>query len=156
MAQEFDFKLIDNSAIVKAAAKAQIEAALEAVGIQAEGDAKLLCPVDTGLLRNSITHAVGGSSPAISSYSGKDVHGTNPNTTKNGTAGKPASGPHSGNYSGTMGKKGDNTVYVGTNVEYAETVEMGSSSQTAQPFLKPAINAGMGKYKEIVKKHLQN
>lgn len=32
--------------------------ALEAVGIQAEGDAKALCPVDTGRLRNSITHTI--------------------------------------------------------------------------------------------------
>lgn len=32
--------------------------ALEAIGIEAEGDAKELCPVDTGRLRNSITHAV--------------------------------------------------------------------------------------------------
>ena len=30
--------------------------ALEAVGLQAEGYAKRLCPVDTGNLRNSITH----------------------------------------------------------------------------------------------------
>lgn len=34
--------------------------ALEAVGLQAEGYAKLLCPVDTGRLRNSISHAVQG------------------------------------------------------------------------------------------------
>lgn len=32
--------------------------ALEAVGIEAEGDAKELCPVDTGRLRNSITHTI--------------------------------------------------------------------------------------------------
>lgn len=32
--------------------------ALEAVGIEAESDAARLCPVDTGRLRNSITHAV--------------------------------------------------------------------------------------------------
>ena len=32
--------------------------ALEAVGIQAESDAAKLCPVDTGRLRNSITHTI--------------------------------------------------------------------------------------------------
>jgi HK97 gp10 family phage protein len=32
--------------------------ALEAVGIALEGYAKLMCPVDTGRLRNSITHDV--------------------------------------------------------------------------------------------------
>lgn len=32
--------------------------ALEAVGIEAESDAANLCPVDTGRLRNSITHTI--------------------------------------------------------------------------------------------------
>ncbi len=33
-----------------------IERAMEAIGMQAEGYAKILCPVDTGNLRNSIGH----------------------------------------------------------------------------------------------------
>jgi len=32
--------------------------ALEAIGIEAESDAAKLCPVDTGRLRNSITHSI--------------------------------------------------------------------------------------------------
>lgn len=32
--------------------------ALEAIGIEAEGDAADLCPVDTGRLKNSITHTI--------------------------------------------------------------------------------------------------
>ena len=40
------------------ATREAILVALEAVGLQAEGYAKRLCPADTGLLRNSITHAV--------------------------------------------------------------------------------------------------
>lgn len=32
--------------------------ALEAIGMEAQGDAARLCPVDTGRLRNSITHAI--------------------------------------------------------------------------------------------------
>lgn len=35
-------------------------AILEAIGLQAESNAKLNCPVDTGNLRNSITHTVSG------------------------------------------------------------------------------------------------
>lgn len=35
-----------------------VERALEAIGAQVENYAKELCPVDTGNLRNSITHAV--------------------------------------------------------------------------------------------------
>lgn len=34
--------------------------ALEAIGIEAESDAANLCPVDTGRLRNSITHTIDG------------------------------------------------------------------------------------------------
>ncbi len=36
----------------------QMEKALETIGLVAEGYAKRLCPVDTGNLRNSISHAV--------------------------------------------------------------------------------------------------
>lgn len=35
-----------------------IARALEAIGIEAESDAAHLCPVDTGRLRNSITHTI--------------------------------------------------------------------------------------------------
>lgn len=46
----------DFSALVKEAASSQIEKALEKVGLSAERYAKLACPVDTGRLRNSISH----------------------------------------------------------------------------------------------------
>ena len=35
-----------------------IARSLEAIGIEAESDAANLCPVDTGRLRNSITHTI--------------------------------------------------------------------------------------------------
>ena len=44
------------------------EAILEAIGLQAESYAKLKCPVKTGLLRNSITHAIGGKGAAETQY----------------------------------------------------------------------------------------
>lgn len=40
------------------ASEEQIRVALEAIALQAEGYAILNCPVDTGRLRNSITHEV--------------------------------------------------------------------------------------------------
>ena len=48
-----------------------IARALEAVGMEAESDAANLCPVDTGRLRNSITHAIDGGEPAV--YIGTNV-----------------------------------------------------------------------------------
>jgi len=47
----------DNSQVFKAAAARQIANALEAIGGEAERYAKEECPVDTGRLRNSISHA---------------------------------------------------------------------------------------------------
>lgn len=54
----------DHSPEVLAAFKAAAERALERCGSQGEGYAKDLCPVDTGALRNSISHKVDKSEPA--------------------------------------------------------------------------------------------
>lgn len=51
-----DVKITDNSEIVKEAMLRQLALGLKAVGMQAESHAKAGCPVDTGRLRNSITH----------------------------------------------------------------------------------------------------
>ena len=53
-----DVKITDNSAIFKKAKDEAVARALEAIGLTAEGYAKENCPVDTGRLRNSISHAV--------------------------------------------------------------------------------------------------
>lgn len=51
-------EIIDNSEEVLKAFDNAIERGLEAIGLVAEGYAKQSCPVDTGRLRNSISHAV--------------------------------------------------------------------------------------------------
>jgi len=56
--------------------------------LMVERDAKILCPVDTGRLRSSITHEI----------------------------------------EGTIGR-------VGTNVEYARAVELGTEKQSPQPYI---------------------
>lgn len=57
MAIEMGFYIkTDNTEAVKNATRLAVYRALNAVGLQAEGYAKRLCPVDTGNLRNSITH----------------------------------------------------------------------------------------------------
>lgn len=48
----------DHSEEVSAEIKAALLRGLEKIGLVAEGYAKKLCPVDTGNLRNSITHVV--------------------------------------------------------------------------------------------------
>ena len=78
-----NIKVIDNSPEFIKELERRIPIAMEACGLLAEGYAKRLCRVDTGLLRNSITHALGGGSTAISYYTDNE-------------------GKQSGSYSGTM------------------------------------------------------
>lgn len=58
-----DFK--DNSAEFLNAKNQAVAKALEMIGLKAEDYAKMLCPVDTGRLRNSITHRQEGETEII-------------------------------------------------------------------------------------------
>lgn len=57
---DIDIQITDNSGEILRALEEKKKAALTGIGIQAEGFAKRSTPVDTGRLRNSITHAVRG------------------------------------------------------------------------------------------------
>ena len=104
---------------VKAEMASRIPVILEAVGLQAEGNAiteisKLVYDtppspdyVRTGRLRNSITHATD-----------------------------------------------QNSTCIGTNVEYAPYVELGTYRMKARPFLRNAIENYQAEYEDIVKKGL--
>lgn len=92
----------------------RIRVGLEAVGIQAASAAreelqKSPKRIDTGLLRNSVTHALDGEGPKQGSYRA-DVASRYSGKT-----------PPPGVYSGTTPKESDDkaAVYIGTNVEYA-------------------------------------
>nr|DAT75803.1 MAG TPA: putative tail component [Caudoviricetes sp.] len=61
----------DNRREVADAIDQALAAALEEVGLAAEGFAKRLCPVDTGRLRNSITHVTRPGEKAV--YIGTNV-----------------------------------------------------------------------------------
>lgn len=84
--------------------------ALEIIGGKAESYAKKICPVDTGRLRNSITHQ----------------------------------------------QYDDHTEVVGTNVDYAPYVELGTHKMGARPFLRPAAEGHAAEYREIIKQVMQN
>lgn len=114
-------KFTDNSDLFKQALSDKIAVALEALGQAAESYAKLKISepkqhangtmkpnVETGRLRNSITHAVD-----------------------------------------------DDTAYIGTNVEYAAYVEMGTSRMRPYPYLKPAITEHTKDYQRIIEKELK-
>ena len=49
----------------------------------------------------------------------------------------------------------EQAVYIGTNVEYAPYVEMGTSKTKAKPFLKPAASGHKAEYKAILEATLR-
>lgn len=61
----------DNTELVVDEINEAVLRALELIGMAAEGYAKDLCPVDTGNLRNSISHAVDEGGDAV--YIGSNV-----------------------------------------------------------------------------------
>lgn len=111
--------------------KKQIELGLRTIGARAVSNAGMLCPRDTGRLRNSIawatTKATGGANGFDGEKSSSSDHA------KRGT-------PH------------DLTLVIGTNVEYAPYVEFGSSShQVGQAhFLRDGIAKHGDQYKNLL------
>ena len=127
----------DNSKEVSAAIKAALLRGLEKIGLVAEGYAKKLCPVDTGNLRNSITHVVDEGEPAAiigtdSEYGAYVELGTG--IYAEGGGGRPTPWVYQdakGNWHYTRGNK-------------------------AQPFLKPALADHAQQYRDILVNELKN
>lgn len=113
----FDIRVESHVDDVIRAVDEKIMLALDLMGEVAEGYAKEDCPVDTGLLRNSITHVASGGTTSISSY-----HADKTSTGESAMTGTTGS-VRIGGYSGTVGESGVRECYVGTNVEYAPYVE---------------------------------
>ena len=130
-----DVKFIDNSEEIKDNMKNVLLRALEKIGMTAEKYAKRLCPVDTGNLRNSITHRVDQEEPAV--YVGSDSEYAayvELGTGKHYPGGRPtpwAYQDEKGNWHWTRGNK-------------------------AQPFLKPTAADHKGEYKSIIENELKN
>lgn len=104
-------RITDNTDEVLSSLEKAIKNGLTAIGLTAEGHAKKAAPVDTGRLRNSITHAV---------------------------------------------KMDEKAAYIGTNVEYAPYVELGTVNMSPRPFLKPAATEHRAEYERLMKAALEN
>lgn len=96
--------LISHRQEIENAVQEATDRALEIIGGKAESYAKALCPVDTGRLRNSITHA----------------------------------------------QEDEDTEIIGTNVEYAPFVELGTVKMAARPYLRPAAENHGEEYKQVI------
>lgn len=146
---------------------------LEACGIQIENYTRTNITnngsVDTGLLRNSIAHAISGEVPSIgSSYKNAAKKARTYKADKPDENGE----QKKGTYNHVVPKsKNDLRVYVGTNVYYAPYVEMGHRQNVGQfvaklgkrlvapfvqakPYLRPAFTEHMQEYKEIIEAYL--
>lgn len=125
----------DNSKEVLATFQGAAVRALEKCGLTAEGYAKRLCPVDTGNLRNSISHTVDEAEPAAyigtnASYAAYVELGTGIYT----EGGRPTPWVYqddSGNWHWTRGNP-------------------------AQPFLAPAVKDHQTTYRNIIEDELKN
>lgn len=139
----------DNTEKIKKQVHETILDGLDAAGVQAVSIATVEIQkdphrVDTGLLKNSIAHAVVGRSavPSVYSADGPDREGN----------------IREGSYSGTAPDEGDDKPYmmIGTNVEYALYVHEGTSLMKANRFLKKAIDENKDELLEIIAKGLRN
>ena len=130
-----DVEFIDNSEEVKKAFQAAAVRALEKCGLTAEGYAKRLCPVDTGNLRNSISHTVDEDEPAV--YIGSNT----------------SYAPYVELATGIYAEGGRPTpwVYQDANGNWHWT-----RGNPAQPFLAPAVKDHQQTYRNIIEDELQN
>lgn len=126
---------VDNSEKVGAALQDAVARALERCGMQAEGYAKDLAPVDTGNLRNSISHRVN----------------EREKTVYVGTNAEYAAYVELGTGKYAKGGRKDPWVYQDTEGKWHHT-----NGQRAQPYLKPAVADHKQTYYNIFKDELKN
>lgn len=131
-----EVKLTDNSGKVLEEFKAAVLRALERCGSEAEGYAKELVPVDTGNLRNSISHQVDDGEPAAyvgtnSEYGAYVELGT-------------------GIYAESSGRPTP-WVYQDANGNWHWT-----QGNRAQPYLKPAVADHAQTYRNIIEDEMKS
>ncbi|HJB49484.1 MAG TPA: HK97 gp10 family phage protein [Candidatus Anaeromassilibacillus stercoravium] len=130
-----EIDVVDNSALVQEAFHTACLRALERCGMEAEGYAKDLVPVDTGRLRNSISHAV--SEDEMAAYVGTNT----------------SYAPYVELATGIYAEGGRPTpwVYQDANGNWHWT-----RGNRAHPFLKPAVADHAQTYSNIIKDELEN
>ena len=149
MAKNIDYR--DNTEEVLDALEAAVRRGNEAIGLAAERHAKKKLTKEvytgdkdwplTGRLRNSITYALAGEEAHVKSYKA-DRGGKDRKTyTYEGVA---------------DGEKGSG-VYIGTNVEYAPGIELGTHRKAgAVHFLQDAATNHTDEYKRLMEDSLKN
>lgn len=135
------FKVVSHRQEVIDAKDEAVKRAMIQIGMAAETYAKALCPVGTpestgikgymgGTLRGSITFAT------------EEQHST-------------GQAPARGADYKMLATPEKERVYIGTNVEYAAYVEMGTVKMKPKPYLKPAIANNAAEYQSIIERELK-
>jgi HK97 gp10 family phage protein len=125
MARQLETTLDWHGEEVKIRGKRVVGLSAYETGLVVEGQAKELCPVDTGRLAGSIT------TQAVDKGTSPKLPATSEDLIK-----KPTEA---------------NEVLVGTPVEYGPYMEFGTIKTDAQPFLRPALDLAQGKVLTIVR-----
>ena len=149
MAQKtFALSVTSHRAAVQSEVDRAIARALETCGGKAETYAKKGCPVDTGYLRNSITHGQAGGKTSIETFSSD-------------SAGKTGRKPiRTGSYAGTIPSTDTPTEIIATNVEYAPYQEFGRHTTSGKyiggkAFMEKAMSEHISEYKAVFENELK-
>lgn len=128
-------RITDNTPLAKEELHQAALRALEKCGLTAEGIAKRLCPVDTGNLRNSITHKVDGKE--LAAYVGTNT--------------EYAAYVELGTGKYYPGGRPDPWLYKDDNGNWHYT-----AGNRAKPYLKPAVADHKQTYRSIIEDEMKN
>ena len=130
-----DVRFTDNSEEIKESMKSAIVRAMEKIGQTAEKYAKRLCPVDTGNLRNSISHKV--DEDEMAAYIGSNT--------------EYAAYVELGTGKYVSGGRPTPWAYQDANGKWHWT-----AGNKAQPYLKPAAADHSSEYQRIIENEMEN
>lgn len=135
MAKVIDVKITDNSEEIRAALKGQLHSWLDAIGQDAASTAANHAPVDTGALKNSISHAVDDQNVCV--YIGTNIEYA------------PYHEFGTGKY--TAGGRQGGWAYQDANGEWHRTYGV-----PAKHFLQFGATAHQAEYKAMLEQHLKD
>lgn len=118
-----------------------VRRAMKDIGMAAETYAKLLCPVGTPE-STGIEGYIGGTLRGSITYATEEQHSS-------------GQAPAKGADYKMLATPEKERVYIGTNVEYAPYVEMGTVKMKPKPYLKPAIANNAAEYQSILERELK-
>ena len=134
-------KIISHRQEIIDAKNEAVKRAMIQIGMAAETYAKALCPVGTPE-STGIKGYIGGTLRGSITYATEEQHST-------------GQAPARGADYKMLATPEKERVYIGTNVEYAPYVEMGTVKMKPKPYLKPAIANNAAEYQSILERELK-